>query len=106
MARVGRYVKLAAREGSGDALAAALLRVAEGLQATPGCELYAINQEADAPDVVWVTEIWASQTALDDSLAVLRTDEGRARLGEIQSLLTGAPERIDVHPLGGVGLSG
>ena len=105
MARVGRYVKMAAQDGSGDALAAGLLAVAESLDATPGCELYAINRQADAPDVVWVTEIWASQAALDDALAVLRTDEGRARLGEIQALLAAPPERIDVHPLGGIGLS-
>ena len=55
---------------------------------------------------MWVTEVWASQEALDDSLAVLRTEEGRARLGEVQALLAGPPERIDLQPLGGVGLGG
>jgi quinol monooxygenase YgiN len=104
MARVGRYVKMSARTGSGAALADVMMRVAESLEATPGCELYAINRAADEPDVVWVTEVWASQQALDDSLAVLRTDDGRTRLAEVQSLLARAPERIDVVPLGGVGL--
>jgi quinol monooxygenase YgiN len=106
MGRVGRYVKFSAQAGSGDALAKVLLRVAASLEATPGCELYAINRAADDPDVVWVTEVWASQQSLDGSLAMLRTDEGGSRLAEVQALLAGAPERIDIEPLGGVGLSG
>jgi len=50
--------------------------------------------------------VWSSQQALDASLAVLRTDEARARLGEVQALLAGPPERIDLEPLGGVGPAG
>ncbi|MGZ6617340.1 MAG: putative quinol monooxygenase [Solirubrobacteraceae bacterium] len=106
MARVGRYVKMSAQPGQGEALATLMLQVAGSLNATPGCELYAINRAVGDPDVVWVTELWASQQALDDSLAVLRTEEGRARLGEVQALLAGAPERTDLEPLGGVGLGG
>ena len=106
MARVGRYVKMSAQPGQGEALAALMLQVAAGLSATPGCELYAINRAVEDPDAVWVTEVWTSQRALDDSLAVLRTGEGRARLGEVQALLAGAPERTDLQPLGGVGLGG
>ncbi len=106
MQRVGRYVKMSAHVGRGGTLAELMLRVAESLEATPGCELYAINRAVDEPDVVWVTEIWANQGALDDSLAVLRTEAGRTRLAEVQSLLAAAPERIDVQPLGGVGLLG
>ena len=106
MARVGRYVKMSAEPGQGEALATLMLEVAGSLNATPGCELYAINREVDDPDAVWVTEVWTSQQALDDSLAVLRTEDGRARLGEVQALLASAPERTDLQPLGGVGLGG
>ncbi len=95
-----------AQAGKGEALAILMLEVAESLTATPGCELYAINRAVEDSDAVWVSEVWASQEALDDSLAVLRTDEGRSRLGEVQALLAGPPERIDLQPLGGVGLAG
>jgi quinol monooxygenase YgiN len=101
---IGRYVKFTARAGQGDALAELMLNVADSLHGTDGCELYAINRAADGSDVVWVTELWRDQEAVDASLAALQTDAGNARLGEVLALLEGPPERIDLQPLGGVGL--
>ncbi len=101
---VGRYVKMVARPGQGDVLAQMMLEVARSLHGTDGCNLYVINRADDDPDAVWVTELWRDQEAIDASLAVLQTDAGRARLGEVMALLDGAPERIDLRPLGGVGL--
>jgi quinol monooxygenase YgiN/mannose-6-phosphate isomerase-like protein (cupin superfamily) len=100
MSRVGRYVKIVARGGQGDALAERLLQVAQGLRATPGCELYVINRAPEEPDVVWVTEVWSGQEQLDASL---QSDEAKAAMGEVMALIEGS-ERIDVLPLGGVGL--
>jgi quinol monooxygenase YgiN len=102
---VGRYVKMPARPGQGAALAEAMLQVAASLTDTPGCQLYVINRAATEPDTVWVTELWVSQQAVDASLAALRTEAGRARLADITGLLAGPPERIDLEPVGGVGLS-
>jgi quinol monooxygenase YgiN len=101
---VGRYVKFTARAGQGDALADLMLDVARSLRGTDGCELYAINRAAEGSNVVWVTELWRDQEAVDASLAVLQTDTGKARLGDVMALVDGPPERIDLHPLGGVGL--
>jgi quinol monooxygenase YgiN len=101
---VGRYVKFTAKSGHGDALAELMLGVARSLQGTDGCALYAINRAADGSDVVWVTELWRDQEAVDASLAALQTDAGKARLGEVMALVDGPPERIDLQPLGGVGL--
>ena len=103
MAGVGRYVKMTAQPGKGDALAQVLLGVAASLADTPGCELYVINRSPAEPDAVWVTELWDSQAAVDASLQELKTDAGRARLAEVTALLAGPPERIDLEPLGGVG---
>jgi quinol monooxygenase YgiN/mannose-6-phosphate isomerase-like protein (cupin superfamily) len=100
MSRVGRYVKITAKSGQGDALAERLLEVAEGLRATPGCELYVINRAPDEPEVVWVTEVWSSQAELDASL---QTEEAKAGIPAIMALVDGT-ERIDVMPVGGVGL--
>jgi quinol monooxygenase YgiN len=101
---VGRYVKFTARAGHGDVLADLMLDVARSLSGTDGCELYMINSAAEQSDVVWVTELWRDQESVDASLAVLQTDAGKARLGEVMALLDGPPERIDLQPLGGVGL--
>jgi quinol monooxygenase YgiN len=103
MAGVGRYVKMTARAGRGEELASTMLRVADSLRATSGCELYLVNRSSEDPDVVWVTELWATQEAVDASLEQLRTEAGEAQLAQVMSLLTGAPERIDLVPLGGVG---
>src|SRR3954449_7780856 len=99
--RVGRYVRMVAQPGRGGALAATLLRVAEGLRSAPGCELYVINASPDEPDTVWVTEVWADEAASDRALS---SDLGDVGIGEVLELLAGPPELVDLTPLGGPGL--
>jgi quinol monooxygenase YgiN/mannose-6-phosphate isomerase-like protein (cupin superfamily) len=102
MSRVGRYVRFTARSGQGDALAERMLGVAEGLRAIAGCELYVINRSIEDPDAIWVTEVWRSQEELDASL---ETEEAKAAIPEVMALVQeGGFERIDLAPLGGVGL--
>ena len=101
---VGRYVRFTSAEGQGDQLARLLLDVAGAVRDVPGCRLYAINRQCDAPHVIWVTELWDSQQQVDAALEVLATDAGRARLGEIMALLDGPPQRTDLEPLGGLGI--
>jgi quinol monooxygenase YgiN/mannose-6-phosphate isomerase-like protein (cupin superfamily) len=100
---VGRYVKFTAQPGSGEEVAELLLGAAESLRDVAGCELYLINRAATEPDVVWVTELWLSQEALDASLERLQTDEGKARIGQVMSLLVKPPELTELDPVGGVG---
>lgn len=101
--RIGRYVRMVAQPGQGDALAGTLLRVAEGLRASPGCEVYVINISADEPDTVWVTEVWADQAASDQALS---SDLGEVGINDVLGLLAGPPELVDLVPLGGPGLPG
>jgi quinol monooxygenase YgiN/mannose-6-phosphate isomerase-like protein (cupin superfamily) len=102
MSRVGRYVKITAKPGQGDPLAGKMLGVAEGLRTTLGCELYVINRSVGDDDTIWVTEVWRSQEELDASL---QTDEAKASIPEVLALVQeGSFERIEVAPLGGVGL--
>jgi quinol monooxygenase YgiN len=104
MSGVGRYVKMTAQPGRGQALAELMLGVAAGLDGFPGCDLYVINRSPAEPDVLWITELWRSQAAVDDSLQQLQTDAGRARFAEVSALLARPPERIDLEPVGGVGV--
>src|SRR5690349_5067922 len=98
-------MKFTAQPGLGDELAELLLRVADSLRDTAGCELYVINRAHGEPDQVWVTERWLSQDALDASLELLRTEEGQAQAAQGMALLDPEhpPERVDLEPLGGVG---
>jgi quinol monooxygenase YgiN/mannose-6-phosphate isomerase-like protein (cupin superfamily) len=100
---VGRYAKFTAQAGRGDEVAQLLLRAADSLRDTAGCELYVINRSPSEPDVVWATELWLSQEALDASLEQLKTEDGRAQVAEVGALLAGPPELTELEPLGGVG---
>lgn len=99
--RVGRYVRMVAQPGQGGALAATLLRVADGLRAAPGCELYLVNVAVDEADTVWVTEVWTDQTASDRALS---SDIGEVSIDEVLNLLAGRPTLVTLTPLGGTGL--
>ena len=101
MSRVGRYAKATAKPGQGHALADALLEVAAILEGAAGCELYIVNRSLDEPDVVWATEVWCSQADLEASLEL---DAIKPLFPRVMELLEGRPERIDLVPLGGVGL--
>jgi len=100
---VGRYVKFTAQPGRGEEVEQLLLRAADSLRDTGGCELYVINRSRSEPDVVWVTELWLSQEALDASLEQLETDEGKAQIAEVGAMLAQPPELTELEPLGGVG---
>jgi quinol monooxygenase YgiN len=101
MGRVGRYVKLKAREGQGDVLVEHMLGVAQLLAKAPGCELYVINTSDADTDTVWVAEVWSTQAELDASLSI---GSVKASFEQVASLLADLPERIDILPVGGKGL--
>jgi quinol monooxygenase YgiN len=101
MGRVGRYVKLKAREGQGDVLVEHMLGVAQLLAKAPGCELYVINTSDADTYTVWVTEVWSTQAELDASLSI---GSVKASVEQVASLLADLPERIDILPVGGKGL--
>jgi quinol monooxygenase YgiN len=99
VSRVARYGKAVAREGRGDELARILLGAADELRDDPGCELYLISRQADSPDTVWVTELWASQAALDASLERVRgSDSAAAAMALVEDW-----EMIELELLGGKG---
>ena len=99
MSRVARYGKAVAREGRGGELAELLLAAADELDGDPGCELYLINRQAGEPDIVWVTELWKSQSALDASLEQVR---GSDDVTTVMALVEDW-EMIELELLGGKG---
>jgi quinol monooxygenase YgiN len=92
---------LKARERQRDVLVEHMLGIAQLLADVPGCELYVINTSAADTDTVWVTGVWGSQAELDASLTL---DRVKASVERAVSLLAGPPERIDILPVGGIGL--
>ena len=102
MSTYGCYVKFIAQPGQRDALVEHLLRAADGVSQVVGCELYLINTSPTEPESVWVTEVWRSQQEHDASLAIESAQEA---IKQVLPLLAGSPEKIDVLPVGGKGLT-
>ena len=99
MTPIARYAKATAKPGKGKELAEILLTAAADLQDDPGCLLYLVNTEADAPDQLWVTEIWRDQAALDASLDNVRgTDDATRAMTLVDDW-----QLIELTPLGGKG---
>jgi quinol monooxygenase YgiN len=99
MSQVARYAKAVARTGRGTDLAEILLAGADELGADPGCELYLISRQADAPDVIWVTEVWRSEADLDASIERIR---GSAGVSAAMALVEDW-QMIELELLGGKG---
>lgn len=102
MSAYGCYVKFTARPGQRDALVEHLLRAVAAVQEAAGCQLYLINTSPAEPETVWVTEVWRSQEEHDASL---NNEGARAAIKQVLPLLAGSPEKIDVLPVGGKGLT-
>jgi quinol monooxygenase YgiN len=99
MSQIARYGKATAREGRGQELAEILLAAAAELEEDPGCQLYLINRQAGQPDVIWVTELWRDQAALDASLEQIRGSESvSAAMALVEDW-----EMIELELLGGKG---
>lgn len=102
MSAYGCYVKFIARPGQRDALVRHLLSAAAHVEGATGCELYIINLSPSEPESVWVTEVWRSQEEHD---AALIGEDTQMAIKQVLPLLAGAPEKIDVLPVGGKGLT-
>jgi quinol monooxygenase YgiN len=99
MTRVARYAKAVAHPGDGPRLADGLLGAAAALEAVEGCELYLVSRQKDAPDIVWVTELWRSQADLDASIEAIRGSDDVAAV----MALVEAFEMVELDLLGGKG---
>ena len=95
-------MRFTAQTGQRDALVTHLLRAAALVRDLDGCHLYVINTTPDDADTVWVTEIWGSEA---DQQASLALESVREAIGEVMPLLAGPPDRIELEPVGGVGLA-
>jgi quinol monooxygenase YgiN len=101
MSRFGLVGSFTAQPGQREALESILLEAASVLETFPGCELWIVSREPDAPDALWVTEIWRDQSDHAASLADARIQEIIARG---RPLIAGFGPRATLQPVGGKGL--
>ena len=99
----GVYGKLTAHPGQRDALVEQLLRAAELIKSAQSCRLWVVNTSLAQPEAVWVTELWESEAEHDASLSLPGV---REHIQQVMPLLAALSERIDLRPVGGIGLDG
>jgi quinol monooxygenase YgiN len=97
----GMQVRFTALPGKGHEFVALLRESAGELVDFEACLLYLISQEADDPDAVWVSEVWADS---DSHAASLEHPHVRALIERALPLLAGPPEALHLVPAGGKGI--
>ena len=75
----------------------------DGTSGMPGCLLYVVSRDAEEPDALWVTEVWARKEDHEASLAWPSVQEA---IGRGRALIAGFSQRVEVDPVGGHGLPG
>jgi len=99
MNQVARYGTSVAHPGRGDELAQHLLAAAAELESDPGCELYLVNRQRDAPDTIWITELWRSQADLDGAVEKIKDSPQVAAVRDLVERW----EMVELELLGGKG---
>jgi quinol monooxygenase YgiN/mannose-6-phosphate isomerase-like protein (cupin superfamily) len=87
-----------ARDRQGDQLAEHLLDAASLIAEAPGCELWLVSRDRDAPDTLRVVEMWASPEQRDTALELPEVKDHAERA---MKLLASSPETVDGQPVGG-----
>lgn len=96
----GLHGRIDATEGHGDELAGYLLASVEEL-GEHGCLLYLVSRRDDAPDAVYVYELWIDAEAHQASLELPTVQDA---IGRATPIISGMSERTEFTPVGGLGL--
>lgn len=96
----GKLVRFTAQPGRGDALTEALLAGADMLREDDGCLQFLISREPEDPNVIWLTEVWVSEAAHDETMQ----GEAAKRERETSSALIARVEETQLLVLGGKGI--
>ncbi|MDP2260985.1 MAG: putative quinol monooxygenase [Caulobacter sp.] len=97
--KYGLLGKLIAAPGKRDALIGYL---GEGAGQMPGNILYVLSTSPTEPDAVWIYEVWETKQHHADSL---KLPSVQAAIARARPIIAGfGPERVEMTPVGGVGL--
>lgn len=95
----GLIGEIKAAPGKGRELAEILLEASAG--GMPGNLAYLVSLGFEEPDSVWVSEVWTSKQAHDESINLPVV---QAAIGKARPIIGGFGTRVETKPLGGAGL--
>lgn len=81
---------LLAKENHGQQLSDILIKASALVSTHDACHLYVISRDDSAADRIWITEIWDSKEAHDESLSIPGV---RDLIGQAMPLMDGAPSK-------------
>ncbi|WP_395005661.1 putative quinol monooxygenase [Undibacterium sp.] len=94
----GLIGKMKCTPGQRDYLISILL---EGISGMPDCLSYVVSKDPTDADAVWITEVWESKKAHQDSLSLASV---QAAITKARPIIAGFGERFETQPVGGHGL--
>ncbi len=96
----GLFGKFVAQPGKREELAQILLKAANALKENQECLSYIISTNDDL-DAVWVSEVWTTKKAHDESL---EPEHIRNLIKQAMPLISSMPQGTELNVLGGKGL--
>ena len=102
MERFAQHTKLVATSGNADRLARKFIESVEIQRKNPACELMLVCKSAEDGDVVYLTEVWSSESEWEEARS---NPEIAAWARDMPSLVAETPRSVRLNPLGGKGLS-
>jgi quinol monooxygenase YgiN len=102
MSRFAQHTRLVATPGNSDRLARKFLESVEIQRENPACELMIVSRSPVDNDVVFLTEVWSSETDWDNARSSAAI-AGWAK--DMPSLVAEPPHTVRLDPVGGKGLS-
>jgi len=102
MSRFAQHTKLVAAHGNSDRLARKFLESVEIQRENPACELMIVSRSPVDDDVVFLTEVWSSESEWDNARSSPAIAEWSK---EMPSLVAEPPHTVRLDPVGGKGLS-
>jgi quinol monooxygenase YgiN len=102
MGRFAQHTKLVATRGNADRLASKFTESVEIQRENPACELMIVWRSPAEGDVVYLTEVWSSESEWEEA----RRSPGIAEWARDMPLLVAeVPQSVRLDPVGGKGIS-
>jgi len=101
MSRFAQHTKLVATQGNSDRLARKFLESVEIQRENPACELMIVCRSPVDDDVVFLTEVWSSESEWEKARSSPVITEWAQ---DMPTLVAGPPDSVRLDPVGGKGL--
>jgi quinol monooxygenase YgiN len=102
MGRFAQHTRLVASRGSADRLASKFMESVESQRTNPACELMIVWKSLEDDDVVYLTEVWSSESEWEEARSSPLIAEWAS---DMPALVAEAPRSVRLNPVGGKGFS-